>query len=64
MMNHIGGSTTRELDRLNENINLLPVLHPLLKHDNSPEIGEGVYFYYILLLQGVPPQITLFILKL
>ena len=45
MMNHIGGSNICELDRLNDNnLQLLPVLHPLLKNDNSPKIGEGVCF--------------------
>ena len=47
MMNHIGGSTTCELDRLNDNVTLLPILHPLLKHDNSPKIGEGVYLHSV-----------------
>ena len=44
MMNHIGGSSTLELDRLNDNVHLLPVLHPLLKNDNAPKIGEGGVF--------------------
>ena len=45
MMNHIGGSNICELDRLNDNnLQMLPVLHPLLKNDNSPKIGEGVCF--------------------
>ena len=52
MMNHIGGSNICELDRLNDNnLQMLPVLHPLLKNDNSPKIGEGVCFDEIFFLQ-------------